>query len=658
MFLPSFESATPKASIFSLFVVFIFLFSLMVFSINYLFVASRGSTAISELQQQGHRATLLAHGERLEHFVSEHLRVLRELAARPAFARAALSPENNGPELFDLFGTIKILGQSETIALRDADSSILFASEGKLFVSVNPDTRWFAEIGKGHATSDVRLVASSENPDLHRMVFSVPVPGRGRPKGVLTAEVKLLPDLSNVFGDTIDRDREGVAVSKDGVTVTNIPALKDNAYIAKVDVGESGMTLRYAVDATAAARTKRNLMVDFAIGLALSTMVAFAFFWFFGNRIIVAPYDRLAALQVGISNAAEGIAKIGADRRIQFANNAYAASFDMTAREIVGKRWPDLVPNTSARERMMEAHATARHDGRAAAEMSYVAPSGRPIHKQMTLVRGDSEGSGARGFYIFEVDIATRVAMERDLKRSAADLERSNADLQRFAFAASHDLKEPLRKIEMCCSLLAADHKADLDDEGAELVEIAADGAGRMRRLIDDLLALSRVNTRDLAFAETSLHKPLNDALANLQSQISGSGAVIETAPLPTLPIAGGLIRQVFQNLVSNAISYRSEGALKITIDAEDRGQSWRIRVSDNGAGIKPEYAERIFNPFERLAGARADNDAGNGIGLALCKRIIERHNGRIWLSTRFKSGSRFVFELPKRHHETGAEAA
>jgi len=655
---PLLDSAVPKRSIFSLFVIFIFLFSLIIFSISYLFVAARGGSAISELHKQGYHATRQAQADRLTAFIDDRVQVLKDLAATPLVTSAALLSSAENADLSDFMESATILGQRQKLVLSNINADVIYENAVARHGKFGPKTQWFAGLVDGTSAYDVRLMRSTELEDKRCLMISVPVLYHGNPEGVLTAELRLIRDLSGIFGDTVRDTRSAITLSKDGVSLSSTTRQFEKPVEGTVAIEKYGIALTHVVDDAEAAAAQGKLMLEIAAGLGLSAIVAFVFFWFFGNQIIVAPYDRLAELQTGISNSAEGIAKVNSDRRIEFANTAYAASLDADVGDIVGKRWPEVIEDTSTHPVLLAAMKHIEDARRTSFEVTYQSPSGRRLDKLMTLVRSEGGRDGAQpGFYVFEVDIAARVSMERKLKEAAHNLKRSNADLQRFAFAASHDLKEPLRKIEMCCSLLASDYKEELDEEGRELVDIAADGSNRMRRLIDDLLALSRINTRDLVFVETSLNKPLNDALANLQSQIAESGANIESGPLPQLPVVPGLIRQLFQNLISNAIRYRSEAPPQVIVDAEELDDCWQIAIADNGVGIAPEYAKKIFAAFERLDQQSLSDPSGTGIGLALCKQIIERHNGRIWLSTDYTEGSRFVIELPKHQSLEGDEA-
>ncbi len=233
-------------------------------------------------------------------------------------------------------------------------------------------------------------------------------------------------------------------------------------------------------------------------------------------------------------------------------------------------------------------------------------------------------------------------------ERSAQALARSNRDLEQFAYVASHDLQEPLRMVASYTELLRRRYGGKLDAEADEFIGYAVDGATRMRRLIDDLLAFSRVGTGGRPFEPVRLDGALDEALLNLEVARRDSGAVLQRDPLPTVPGDAVQLAQVFQNLVGNAIKFAKPGqAPRVRVTARDLGEEWEVAVADEGIGIAPQHIGRLFVIFQRLQ--PRDAAPGNGIGLALVKRILERHGGRVWVESVPGEGSTFHFTLPKR---------
>jgi PAS domain S-box-containing protein len=245
-------------------------------------------------------------------------------------------------------------------------------------------------------------------------------------------------------------------------------------------------------------------------------------------------------------------------------------------------------------------------------------------------------------------EIAQRTEAEAALRRLAQDLERSNRDLEQFAYIASHDLQEPLRAVGGYVTLLQHRFPDQLDDTVREYIRGAADGAERMQRLINDLLAFSRVGTRRAAFETSDLNMLLSDALNNLQVTLAESGAKVSSDPLPRLPVDATQCVQIFQNLIGNAIKFRSERAPEIHVGTRQEQGRWLFWVRDNGIGIEPEYFGRIFQVFQRLHTRR--QYPGTGIGLAICKKIAERHGGDIRVESQPGRGSTFYFSISETY--------
>lgn len=277
-----------------------------------------------------------------------------------------------------------------------------------------------------------------------------------------------------------------------------------------------------------------------------------------------------------------------------------------------------------------------------------VLPNGteRIVHEQ-AAVTFDETGKPVRMAGIVQ-DITERKMTEDLIKRQAQELARSNAELQKFAYVASHDLQEPLRTISSFTQLLARRYKDKLDSDADEFISFIVDGAKRMQRLINDLLAYSRVGTMGKAFETADFEALLGNVLANLNEAISEGNAIVSHDPLPTIIADPTQMEQLFQNLISNAIKFRGEEPPKVHISAEKMESEWLFSVRDNGIGIAPDYFDRIFIIFQRLHGK--DDYSGTGIGLAVCKKIVERHGGRIWVESEKGKGSTFYFTIPVKN--------
>jgi PAS domain S-box-containing protein len=243
-------------------------------------------------------------------------------------------------------------------------------------------------------------------------------------------------------------------------------------------------------------------------------------------------------------------------------------------------------------------------------------------------------------------DIEDQRRAEDQVRRSLVELQRSNQDLEQFAYVASHDLQEPLRMVASYTQLLAEKYEGQLDDKAKKYIDYAVDGAVRMQRLVNDLLSYSRISTKGRAPEPTDSHAVLGEALGNLQTAIEESRAMVTNDDLPVVRADATQLLQVFQNLIANAIKFRRGDPPRVHVAARDGGHEWEFSVKDNGIGIDAQYANRVFVIFQRLH-ARPEYP-GTGIGLAVCKRIVERHGGRIWLESEPGKGSTFFFTVSK----------
>ena len=271
-------------------------------------------------------------------------------------------------------------------------------------------------------------------------------------------------------------------------------------------------------------------------------------------------------------------------------------------------------------------------------------PDGRRVHLSATM-RAIKDASGRVVRLVGTLqDITDRKLAEEKTRSLVADLARSNSELERFAYVASHDLQEPLRMVASYTQLLQSRYKGRLDSDADEFIEYAVDGATRMRTLINELLAYSRVGTQGAPIVPTGLEPVLVTVLKVLEQTLSESGAVVTHDSMPTVRCDGLQIGRVFQNLITNAAKFHGDEPPRIHVGAARSGGDWVFSVKDNGIGIEPAYFDRIFVIFQRLE-SRADYE-GTGMGLAICKRIVERHGGRIWVESQRGAGSTFYFAL------------
>jgi PAS domain S-box-containing protein len=363
--------------------------------------------------------------------------------------------------------------------------------------------------------------------------------------------------------------------------------------------------------------------------------------------------DRVEASEARFAGILEisvdAIISTDEDQRIILFNRGAEHIFGYTSDEMVGRPLSELIPERhrpAHREhvrRFGESPVSARRMGEREI-VSALRKNGEEFPAEASISK--LESGGERIFTVVLQDVTERKRQEEALARYAQELARSNSELEQFAYVASHDLQEPLRMVASYTQLLARRYEGRLDEDADEFIGYAVEGVNRMRELINGLLTYSRVG-RGEEFEPTDLGQTLDRALANLRMAIEESGAAVTSGDLPTVHGDALQLTQLFQNLVGNALRFRNEEAPRVHVEAEreeDTGE-WLISVMDNGIGMDPESLDRIFLIFQRLKGRR--ENPGTGIGLAIARKIVERHGGRIWAESEPGRGSTFRFTIP-----------
>ena len=330
------------------------------------------------------------------------------------------------------------------------------------------------------------------------------------------------------------------------------------------------------------------------------------------------------------------------DGRIRLWTKGMERLYGYTRSQAVGEISHELL-HTEFPKPMAEIEKELRESGIWQGDLVHHHRNGARLHAASLWIMQEEEG-GIPLVIETNNDMTERAQAQAALTKQAEELARSNRDLEQFAYAASHDLQEPLRAVTGCMQLFKARYEGKFDARGDEFISHAVDGASRMQKLIDDLLAFSRVGTRGVEFQPVNCGKAVENALKNLSISIRENQAIIECSELPM--VSGDLpqLSLLFQNLVGNALKFHGPGPPHIYIRARQEEKMWVISVRDNGIGIEPQYFERIFVIFQRLH-TRAEYP-GTGMGLALCKRIVERHGGRIWVESEMGKGTTFSFTL------------
>ena len=357
--------------------------------------------------------------------------------------------------------------------------------------------------------------------------------------------------------------------------------------------------------------------------------------------------SRLAAI---VQSSDDAIMGWSLDGHITSWNNAAERLYGFAPDEIIGRpasllipadresEWPDILSKVSEGRSIQRYRTERRRKDGNTVEIS-------------TTISPIEDGQGhITGVSVISRDVTARVQMERDIINANMKLKQTNEELAQFAYVASHDLREPLRTIRSFCELLADNYKGQFDEQADRWIDFTIGGVHRMQALIDDLLTYSRVDSKAQPAESTDLNKVVDNVLANVNTSIVESGANVTHDELPTIHVESTQMTQLLQNLISNAIKYRGDEQPQIHISAEEKLGEWIFAVRDNGIGIKPEFHDKVFELFKRLH--PRDEFSGTGIGLAICRKIVQRHNGRIWVESEPDSGSTFFFTITEQPNQ------
>ncbi len=409
--------------------------------------------------------------------------------------------------------------------------------------------------------------------------------------------------------------------------------------VAKVDSSEAYATL-FASERTTLAGIGLIVLAA-GMGLALAWRQRSAALY--KQNLDVEREARLLAERYGqlARYANDAILGAGQDLRITQANDRAAALYGYSLDELIGMSIEDLRA-PGAGDEVAAALAAVLPGQGVVLETVHRRKDGSLFPVEVSI-RGLEHDGGAMYLEIIR-DITERRAAEEALKERTDELVRSNSDLERFAYVASHDLQEPLRMVASFVQLLQRRYSGKLDADADEFIGFAVDGALRMQSLINDLLSYSRVGTNTAPFVPADLEDVLAGVLRGLEPAIREARAVVTHERLPTVTCDPTQIGQVFQNLIGNAVKFRREEPPRVHVSCRRAGGAWEFCVTDNGIGMDPAYFDRVFVIFQRLH-PHSDYQ-GTGMGLAICKRIVERHGGRIWVESAEGRGSKFCFTL------------
>ncbi len=359
--------------------------------------------------------------------------------------------------------------------------------------------------------------------------------------------------------------------------------------------------------------------------------------------------NNLELLNLFLEYVPAAIAMFDQQMRYQFVSRHWYSEYNISDDNIIGKSYYDVFPETPERWKTIHQWCLEGYSAQCEEDL-FIRANGEQQWLKWEIRPWVDISEKVSGIIMSTEVITERKEAKEALKQLNQDLSRSNRELEQFAYVASHDLQEPLRAISSYTQLLAKKYQSNLDAQADKYIHYIVDGATNMQQLIQDLLSFSRVGTHGKELAVTDCEVVLNRVLDNLNVAIIESDVIVTYDSLPVVMGDDIQLSQLLQNLIGNAIKFRSQELPRVHISAELKAKEWIFSVRDNGIGIEPEYFERIFTIFQRLHTRR--EYAGTGIGLAVCKKIVERHGGKIWVESELGVGTTFYFSIPQHHQD------
>ena len=497
-------------------------------------------------------------------------------------------------------------------------------------------------LGVLHVGQEQKTIRSltSDNPNQRRRLATL--------EGLTQQEIQ--------FGDGVilDRQTKSEAAALQQIRLADGTGIMEKIRVVVRDMKDEEHTLLLQRDAEAERRsrqTKAVLILGSTLGLLIAALAGWVVKRDYVARVCAEQLSKEAGAKYrGLLEAApDAIVVVDKGGEIVLLNVQAEKQFGYRRDELLRQKVKNIIPEGFAERLIADgtrsaAEALAQQIG-TGIELSGRRKDGSEFPIEIML----SPLENAAGILVTAAirDITTRKAADKHLLQKIAELKRSNEELAQFAYVASHDLQEPLRMVASYTQLLAKRYKGRLDADADEFIAFAVDGSNRMQGLIQDLLAYSRAGNNERSIGQISSENALREALVNLRARTDESGALVTHDVLPKINMDHSQLVQLFQNLIGNAIKYRSAKVPTAHVSAKKGiGGEWIFSVRDNGMGIDPRHFERIFVIFQRLHGR--EEFAGTGIGLAICKKIVQRDGGRIWVESEPDKGSTFYFAMPE----------
>ena len=609
-----------------------------------LFIYPHMRASLDGLQMQSDRASVRTYAGILDRYIEDREHSLSDIAQSPYVLNAVLLAQGERADFRDYLIHSNMLREDPVLTVLDINGDILFSED-----AVSADFSWAIAALEAENERIIKLNAAEDKPQ-----FQLAIPiihGEGR-EGIIVAKLSADPKLIFKSKNGLN-ETSGVRFEKDGrVIQSNLSQIRiphsETQFLEKYGMEISHITSRKAV-----MDKRRFFVLEFILASVVAAILAFALLIFFGRRMLLRPYVELALSKEAISKAVEGISRVDTDGRYIELNNAYASNAGYVPDELVGKEW-GLTVHPDDLDMLNAAYADMIETGSVTAEARGIKKDGSLFYKQVTMISQYDENNKFIGHHCFMKDISARKASEAQRERLVERLSDSNEELERFAFVCSHDLQEPLRMIRSFSERLDVHLKDKIkgDKKAQKYLHFVTDGAMRSQELIHDILSYSSVNS-DTSNLE---HVDLNALVQVIQTTMCAEQKTIpQNISWDKLPSVMGnktQLYQLLQNLINNGLKYQKANATpKVHVGLTDSGDEWIISVRDNGIGMNEKHLSKIFEVFQRLH--RRSEYAGTGIGLSICRKVIERHGGKIWVESEIDHGSTFFFSLPKSENST-----
>ena len=611
--------------------VFLFIMSLILFP--------QIRSTFNNLQTQSDEASARTYASILDRYIQDREYALSDIAQSPYVLNAVLLAQREDAVFRDFINYANLLQEDPTLTILDINADVMYSE-----ATDTQDYSWALQLLEGQAERLLSLKSDTQEPQ-----FELAIPiiyGQGR-EGVLIAEFSANPEsifsdfegLSETSGVTFEK---GTQIIKSDLSQINL-AHTESQFLEKYGVTISHISSRKSV-----VDQRQSFVLKALITGLGAACLAFAFLMIYGRKVIIKPYLELAVTQEAISKAVEGISRIDTNGAYIELNNAYANTAGYEPHELVGKNW-DVTVFPDDLDMLNKAYEDMLENGSVQAEARGIRKDGTIFYKQVTMITQFDDSGKFIGHHCFMKNISERKKEEQLREKLVEKLSDSNEELERFAFVCSHDLQEPLRIVRSFSQMLESHLEDELkgDEKGQKYLKFITDGAQRSQDLIRDILAYSRITSNTEKLENVNLNELVDVIQENSNLDKAEKATQISSDKLPEISGNKTQLYQLFQNLINNGLKYQKpDETPHVHVGVDDLGTQWQFSIKDNGIGIAEKYQDKIFEVFQRLH--RRNIFPGTGVGLSICKKVVKRHGGNIWVESIEGEGSTFFFTLPK----------